>query len=404
MSIISSSRRVVLTGVGIVSSLGQDYQTFTQNLMAGLCAIGPLTVFDTTLLQAKNGAEIPTVNHSSLNPKLVNTLDRVSLFACLAAQQAIADSGFDGDRTRTACIVGTGVAGQNTQEENYARLFKEGATRLHPLTIPKLMANAPASQVSMLCGLKGPSFAVASACASANHAIGTAFHMIRHGMADAAMTGGTEACLTFGTLKGWEALRVMSPDVCRPFSRDRQGMSLGEGSAMFMLETLEAAQARGAKIYGEIIGFGQTADAADLTSPDAAGAARAVRAALHEAGLEPTAIDYINAHGTGTTVNDATETQVIKDVFSGHAYKLAISSTKSQTGHALGAAGAIEMAAVLAAFAAQKAPPTVNYLGADPACDLDYVPNTARPMTINTALSNSFAFGGLNAVLALRKI
>jgi len=258
--------------------------------------------------------------------------------------------------------------------------------------------------VSMACGLKGPSFVIASACASANHAIGTAFQMVASGIANAAVCGGAEACLNFGTIKGWEALRVMAPDVCRPFAKNRPGMSLGEGAAMFVLEPVDVAQARGAHIYGELAGFGQSADAGDITSPDAEGCARAVRGALAMAGLQPTDVQYINAHGTGTTVNDATETKVIKAVFGDHAYKLAVSSTKSQTGHALGAAGAIELAAVLAALQEQKAPPTVNYNEADPECDLDYVPNTARTMPITAALSNSFAFGGLNAVLAVKKI
>lgn len=394
---------MVITGVGVVSPLGQNFANFSDRLLAAECAIGPLTTLDTSALTAKNGAEIKQLDTTALDPKKAQTMDRVSLLGALAATQALEDSGYDGDMLQTACIIGCGVGGQNTQEESYARLYRDQAQRLHPLTIPKLMINAPASQISMVCGFKGPAFVLASACASANHAIGTAFKMVQSGAVTAAMTGGTEACLTFGTLKGWEALRVMAPDVCKPFSAGRSGMSLGEGAAMFMLETLAAAKARNAKIYGEIVGVGMSADAADLTSPDADGAARAMRAALADAQLQPADIDYINAHGTGTTVNDATETAVIKQVFGTHAGKLAISSTKSQTGHALGAAGALELAAVLAAFAAQKAPPTVNFTAGDSACDLDYVPNQARAMSINTALSNSFAFGGLNAVLALRK-
>ena len=403
-------RRVVITGVGIISSLGHDYATFKQNLFAGACGIGPIEQFDTTQLTAKNGGEVKNFQPENfMDPKAAGMMDRASQFAVAAARLAIDDSGLDfrADEElalRTACILGSGVGGQNTQEDNYRRLYGEKATRLHPLVIPKLMVNAPASQVSMQFNLKGPAYVIASACASANHGIGVAYHYVKSGLAEAAVTGGTEACITFGTVKGWEAMRVMAPDYCRPFSKNRGGMSLGEGAAVFTLETLEHAQARGAKIYAEIIGFGQSADAKDLTSPDAFGAARSVRGALEEAGLKPTDIDYINAHGTGTTVNDLTETNIVKDVFGDHAYKLAISSTKSQTGHALGAAGAIELAATLAAIEEQKAPPTIHLDEPDPECDLDYVSNGARAMKITHALSNSFAFGGLNAVLALRKI
>jgi nodulation protein E len=272
-----------------------------------------------------------------------------------------------------------------------------------PLTIPKLMANAPASQISMACGLRGPAFAVASACASATHAIGIAFHMVRAGSVDCAVAGGAEACITFGTLRGWEAMRVMSPDVCRPFSKDRMGLILGEGAAMMVLEPLERAQARGAEILGEIVGFGMSADAADLTAPDQGGMVRAMQGAFDDAKLGPQDIQYVNAHGTGTAANDETETKALHEAFGPHAGKLAISSTKSMVGHALGAAGALELVATLLAVRESIAPPTIGYLGPDPACDLDYVPNTARKMPIDAAVSNSFAFGGLNAVLAVKK-
>lgn len=403
MTAQNNPHRVVITGVGLATSLGNDFATFKKNLMDGVCAIGPLTVIDTTPLTAKNGGEVKTVDTSAIDPKTVGQLDRASIFAVVAAKQAMADSGITTASEDIACILGTGVGSQNTQEESYNRLLKDGATRLHPLTVPRIMTSAAVSQVSMLCKLRGPSFSVNSACASANHAVGLAFQMVRSGLVRAAVTGGTEACLTIGTIKGWEALRVMAPDVCRPFSKGRSGMSLGEGSGMFVLERYEDAVARGAHIYAEVTGFGQSADAGDLTSPDPAGAARAVTAAMRDAGLAPEDVQYINAHGTGTTVNDVTETKVIKGIFGEHAKKLAISSTKSQTGHALGAAGAIELAAVLAALELQKAPPTVNYTEADPECDLDYVPNTARAMPITNVLSNSFAFGGLNAVLAIKK-
>ena len=304
---------------------------------------------------------------------------------------------------RTACIIGTGVGGQTTHDDSFRRVYLEKKTRVFPLTIPKLMVNAPASQISMFCGLRGPAFAVASACASATHAIGLAFHMVRSGQVDCAVTGGAEACITFGTLRGWEAMRVMAPDVCRPFSIDRKGLILGEGAALLVLEPLERARARGAQILGEIVGFGMSADAADLTAPDLGGMTRAMEGALTDAKLTAQDIQYVNAHGTGTAANDATETQALHQVFGEHARKLAISSTKSMVGHALGAAGALEMVATVMAISEGIAPPTIGYLGPDPACDLDYVPNKARAMSIDAALSNSFAFGGLNAVLAVKK-
>jgi nodulation protein E len=274
---------------------------------------------------------------------------------------------------------------------------------VYPLTIPKLMVNAPASNVSMHCGLRGPTFAVASACASATHAIGLAFHMLRAGAIDCAVTGGAEACITFGTLRGWEAMRVMAPDLCRPFSKDRAGMILGEGAAILVLEPLDKAKARGADILGEIAGFGMSADAADLTAPDQGGMVRAIEATLGDAKIAPQDIQYVNAHGTGTVANDETETKALHQVFGAHAGKLAVSSTKSMVGHALGAAGGLEMVAMLLAMREGVVPPTINYLGPDPACDLDYVPNEARALAVSAALSNSFAFGGLNAVLAVKR-
>jgi nodulation protein E len=251
--------------------------------------------------------------------------------------------------------------------------------------------------------LRGPAFVVASACASATHAIGLAFHMVRSGLVSCAVTGGAEACITFGTLRGWEAMRIMAPDTCRPFSKDRRGMILGEGAAILVLEPLEAAQARGAAILGEIVGFGMSADAKDITSPDLGGMVRAIEAALADAKLESGHIQYVNAHGTGTAANDVAETKAIRQVFGSHADKLAISSTKSMVGHALGASGALEFVAALMSLRNAIVPPTINHLGPDPACDLDYVPNVARPLTVDAALSNSFAFGGLNAVLAVKR-
>jgi nodulation protein E len=304
---------------------------------------------------------------------------------------------------RTATIIGTGVGGQTTQDEGYRRLYRDNAKRLHPLTIPKLMVNAPASQISMLCGLRGPCYAIASACASGTHAIGAAFHLVRSGGAVCAVSGGADACITLGTMKGWEAMRVMAPDDCRPFSRDRKGLILGEGAAMVVLESLEHARARSAAVLGEIVGFGMSADAHDLTAPDENGMYRAMAGALADARLAPADIQHVNAHGTGTVANDAAETSVIKRVFGPQAPALAVSANKSMLGHALGAAGALELVATLMAIREGIAPPTVNYLGPDPLCDLDYVPNEARALRIEAALSSSFAFGGLNAVLAVKR-
>ncbi|MDP9127892.1 MAG: beta-ketoacyl-[acyl-carrier-protein] synthase family protein [Pseudomonadota bacterium] len=401
-------RRIVVTGMGVISPIGQTVDVFRKSLFAGHCGIESATF-------KYRGAEVrfPAAPVKDFKPeewidaKRASLLDRFSQFAVAAALQAMRDSGLvltPEAAERTAVITGTGVGGQNTLEDSYMKLLDaNGSPRVHPFTIPRLMANAGSSQISMATGITGPGFTVASACASAVHAMGVALHMLRSGLIDSAITGGSESCLTFGTLKGWEALRVMAPDVCRPFSRDRAGMVLGEGAGMFVLETLENAEARGAKIYAELAGFGMSSDAKDITTPDAGGASRAVANALADAGLTPEGVEYINAHGTGTRINDLTETAVIHQVFGKYAGKLAISSSKSMFGHALGAAGALEMLATVMAVTDNVAPPTVNYLGRDPECDLDYVANEARPMNINAAMNNSFAFGGLNAVLVVKK-
>jgi nodulation protein E len=376
-------------------------------LVAGRCGIGPPTVISPELLQGEVVAEVRDFDPAAhFGERELAALDRVSQFAVVAARQAIAEAGlhFDGGLSeRTATIIGTGIGGSNTLDESYQRLYRDNSKRVYPLTVPKLMPNAPTSQVTMHCGLRGPAFGIVSACSSAAHAIGTAFQMVRAGIAEAAVAGGTESCINLGTLRGWEALRVMANDTCRPFSRHRRGLVIGEGAGVVVLERLEGAKARGAEILGEIVGFGMTADAADLTNPDVGGMSRAIEACLADAGLAPGDVDHINAHGTGTLANDATETEALKRVFAAHAGTVAVSSTKSMVGHALGAAGALEFIAVLMAIKDGIAPPTINYLGPDPACDLDYVPNEARRMRIDVGVSNSFAFGGLNAVLAARR-
>lgn len=406
---MEKKRRIVITGMGVISPIGQDVASFRENLFAGNGGIESVGF-------TYRGKEVrfPAATVKGFDPgvyidaKKAPLLDRFSQLAVAAADQAMRDSGLKLTpemAVRTAVITGTGVGGQNTLEESYMKLLDDNSfPRVHPFTIPRLMANAGSSQISMALGITGPGFTVVSACASAIHAMGVTLHMLRSGLFDMAITGGSESCLTFGTLKGWEALRVMSPDVCRPFSANRAGMVLGEGAAMFMLETLESAKARGAKIYAEFAGFGMSSDACDLTAPDVGGATRAVANAIQDSGLKPEDIDYINAHGTGTRINDLTETKAIKQALGDHAKKVALSSSKSLFGHALGAAGALEMLATVLAVTNDKAPPTINYLGLDPECDLDCVPNEARAMPIRAALNNSFAFGGLNAVVAVKKI
>jgi nodulation protein E len=333
-------------------------------------------------------------------------MDRFAQFAVIAAREATKDAGIEWTPQlleNTAIITGSCVGGQSTEDLGFHNVYKLGLNRVHPLTIPKTMANAGASHISMEFGITGPSYTISTACSSASHAIGQAFWMVRSGAAPVAITGGSEAPFSFGILKAWEALRVVSPDTCRPFSKDRSGMVLGEGGAMLVLEPLEAARARGAQIHAEIVGFGMSSDASHITQPSAQGAARAMRAALCDAHITPEAIAYINAHGTGTQANDPTETAAIRAVFGAHADRLAVSSTKSMHGHALGAAGALEALAAILAMRDGFLPPTANFNEPDLACDLDVVPNVSREADFEYALSNSFAFGGLNAVLAFRR-
>jgi nodulation protein E len=399
--------RVVITGLGVVSSVGQSTQGYWDSLVAGRSTFAPATLGTAAQATDKLVGEVKGFEPAAhFEPSQLPLLDRVSQFVVVAARQAVDQSGlaFRGEIAgRTAAIIGTGSGGHTTIDDNFHRLYAAGAARLHPLTIPKAMVSAPASQVSMYCGIKGPVFSVSSACASSTHAIGQAFHMIRNGTATCAVTGGTEASITFGAMKGWEAMRIMSTDTCRPFSKDRKGMLIGEGAAVVVLEALDHARNRGADILAEIAGFGMSADSKDLTAPDADGMARAMTAALADATLSPDSIDYVNAHGTGTTANDHAETVALHRSFGAHARQLAISSTKSVVGHTLGAAGALEFVAAIMAIRDGIVPPTMNYLEPDPDCDLDYVPNEARRMPVRAILNNSFAFGGLNAVLAARQ-
>lgn len=406
--------RVAITGLGSICALGPDAPALSAALRAGTSAIAPLTAPWAGQLQIRIGAEVTGFDPlAHFDEKRLAMLDRCSQFGLVAAREAVAASGlnFRGGQganrggnlgARTAVIIGSGVGGMATLDDNFRRLYGEGAKRFAPLTIPRMMISATPSLITMELGITGPAFTVSSACASANHAIGTAFHMVRAGAVEVALTGGAEAAFTLGTLKAWEAMRIMAPDTCRPFSRDRKGLVLGEGAGILVLENHDHAKARGAQILGEIVGFGMSSDAGDLLTPSLEGAAAAIRACLADSGLAPEAFDYVNAHGTGTAMNDITETSAIRASFGGHADRLAVSSTKSLHGHCLGAAGAIELAATVLAMRGGFIPPTANFTEPDPRCDLDYVPNQARIAPIGAALSNSFAFGGLNAVLAIR--
>jgi nodulation protein E len=346
------------------------------------------------------------VPEQHFKPDKLDLLDRFAQFALIAAREAVADSGLKIVPERAgkiAVVTGSCVGGQSSQDSGFVAVYQKNSNRVHPLTIPRTMANAGASHISMEFGISGPVYTISTACSSANHAIGQAFWMVRSGQVEAAITGGSESPFSFGLLKAWEAMRVVSSDSCRPFSKDRRGLILGEGAAMLVLESMERAIARGASIYGEIVGFGMSSDAGHITSPTLEGPIAAMRASLSDAQLAPEQISYINAHGTGTPGNDQTETRAIRQVFGNHADRLAVSSTKSMHGHALGAAGALEAVATVMAMRENMIPPTANFTTPDPDCDLDIVPNQARPAEIEFALSNSFAFGGLNAVLAFKK-
>ncbi|MFC3649990.1 beta-ketoacyl-[acyl-carrier-protein] synthase family protein [Dyella humi] len=401
-------RRIVITGMGGICALGHNAPDIWQAMTEGRSGIAPLQHFDTSQMRNKPvGAEINDFEPLAyIDEARLPFLDPLAQYALVAAGEAIRQSGLDfrNERAaRTAVVIGTGAAGEETRDGLYRKLYAEKASRFHPLGIVRIMSSAPASQISMVHGITGPTFTVASACASSNHAFAQAAMMIRAGLVDSAVVGGTEACMTLGVMLAWEAMRVLAPDTCRPFSANRRGLVLGEGAAMFVLETLESAQARGATILAELAGVGMSADAGDITAPSDVGAAAAIQAALHDAGMQPSEIDYINAHGTGTVANDCTETRAIRNVFGEHADRLAVTSTKPMHGHALGAAGALEMIATIGALRHGIVPPTLNYLAPDPVCDLDYVPHEARAMPVRAALSNSFAFGGLNAVVAVRQ-
>ncbi len=396
------SRRVAITGLGTISALGTGVPALLAAMAAGRCGIGPIATIPTDRLNVPIAAEIHGFTpEAHFDRRQLLMLDRAAQLALVATREALAGIDLTAiDPSRCAVVLAAAI-GHTTLDAGYHALYADNAGRLPPLTVPRGMPSAAASHVAMMFGLQGPCFSVASACASSAHAIALAAQMIRSGQADLAICGGSDASICVGYLKAWEALRVLSSDACRPFSRDRSGLVIGEAAGILVLEPWERALARGATPHGEFLGSGMGADAGDLTAPSAEGAARAIRAALADANLPPSAVDYINAHGTATHLNDSTETAALRTVFGAHAHRFAVSSTKSMHGHCLNAAGGLEAVVTTLALREGLLPPTLGLRTPDPDCDLDYVPNTSRRAPINIALSNSFAFGGLNAVLAL---
>ena len=408
-------RRVAVTGQGVVSPLGNDPQTLFAALMAGRSGIGRLQAEFAEQLDCR------IVAHSSIDPLAYFSrseaagLDRVSQFALIAARQGIASAGLDAtqlDLAKTGICFGTGMAGAGALEDAYVRLYRDNAKRLKPFTILMAMSGASASQIALELKLAGPNLTYSTACSSSSVAIGEAFRLIRDGYADTMLAGGAEALLTYASIRAWEALRTLAKEdpndpsaSCKPFSADRSGLVLGEGAAIVVLEDWDKAVARGANILAELVGYGSGNDCAHITQPSVAGQAGAMKAALADAGLAPEAIDYINPHGTGTVLNDRTETAAIKEVFGEHAYRIPVSSTKSMIGHLMGASGAVEFVVCIEALRQQAVPPTQHLTVPDPACDLDYVPGLGRPhVKLDYVMSNSFAFGGTGAVLVARAV
>ncbi|MCA8870134.1 MAG: beta-ketoacyl-[acyl-carrier-protein] synthase family protein [Rhodobacteraceae bacterium] len=400
-------QRVVITGQGTINALGHSATETLAGMRQGRSGIGALDFADVERLSIRIGAGVKDFRpEDHFSRQQLALYDRFTQFAVHAAREAIVQSGlnFDGELGAEAGVVlGTAGGGLQTQDENYRSVYQKGQNRVHPFVVPRLMNNAAASHLSMIWGLRGPVYSVATACASSNHAMGQAFQMVRSGVSRVMLTGGAESMLCFGGLKAWEGLRVMSPDACRPFSADRNGMVIGEGAAVFVFEAFEHARARGAEILAEVAGFAMTSDASDIVMPSAEGAARAMQGALADARLTPAMIGYINAHGTGTRANDRTECAAISEVFGADASGLMISSTKAMHGHLIGGTGAVELLAVIMALKDGVIAPTIGYRQPDPECALDVVPNAARQCRIDAALSNAFAFGGLNAVLALKR-
>ncbi len=396
--------RVVITGIGAVSGFGLTKDDFWSGISQGRSAKKLLRFGDT--LRMRSGYTLDNYNPDDyFTSDELPLLDRFSQLAIIAAREALSDSGIQPALLNNiAVVIGSGSGSKHTDEEGYYRLYKQGNSRVHPLMIPKGMHSAVASNISMSLGLNGPALTVCSACSSGAHAIIQGVMMVQMGVADSAIVGGSDAPFSFGILKAWDALRVVTNDEYRPFSKDRSGIVLGEGAGIFTIETLESAQTRGAKIYAEISGYGMSSDAKHITNPDINGIQLAISRALSSANLTPSDIDYINAHGTGTRINDRVESQAINLTFGEYAMKPLVSSTKAMHGHALGASSSLEIAATVLAMQHHLIPPTINYNEKDDDCNLNLVTNTAQSKEINTAMSNSFAFGGLNAVIILKKV
>ncbi|MCB4454177.1 beta-ketoacyl-[acyl-carrier-protein] synthase family protein [Leisingera sp. McT4-56] len=401
-------KRVVITGAGTINALGHSVPETLAAMREGRCGIGELEFRDVERLAIKIGGQVRGFEaEGRFNRQQMSLYDRFTQFTLTAAKEAIEQSGleFHGDLSaKSGVVLGNSGGGMQTLDENYRSVYEDGKNRVHPFVVPKLMNNAAAGHVSMQFNLKGPSFTVSTACASSNHAMAQAFQMVRSGMSPVMITGGSESMLCFGGVKAWEGLRVMSKDACRPFSANRNGMVQGEGAGIFVFEEYEHAKARGAEILCEVIGFAMSSDAADIVMPSKQGAARAIAGALQDARIDASEVGYINAHGTGTAANDKTECAAVADVFGPQADNLMISSTKSMHGHLIGGTGAVELLACIMALRDGVIAPTIGYQEPDPECALDVVPNEAREARVDVALSNAFAFGGLNAVLALRKV
>jgi nodulation protein E len=402
------TRNVVVTGMGVVSPIGADLGAYWDGLSSGQNGI----VNREYTLGDDLSITLPTAPIDGLDERLNNLgrelsrADRFSQLAVLAADEAIANAGLEIDDetgARMACIIGTGIGGQATFDNGYEQMLRRGK-RPHPLSILKIITNAPASHMSIRYGARGPAFAISSACATGAHSIGVCADIIRHGGADVALAGASEAVLTFGALTTWKAMHILASETCRPFSKNRNGLIIGEGAGVLVLEEEERARKRGANIVARLAGFGMNADGKDMINPEVAGAAGAIRLALEDVAINDPSAVYINAHGTGTLLNDPTETKAVREVFGDGAEALIMSSTKSMHGHLLGAAGGIEVVASILALNNNVAPPTMNYDEPDPACDLNYAPNEAIERKFDLAISNSFAFGGLNAVVAFEKV
>ncbi len=414
-------RRVVITGLGAISSLGEDVPTLWKNLISGKSGVSRIERFDPSGFKTQIAAEIKDFDPSKrFGPKVggvpLKKVDRFLLYSLWATQEAVEDSGIldygDLNRDRVGVIIASGIGGVETLEKETITGYTRGYNRISPYLVPMMIPDMASGLVAIVYGFKGPNYCVVSACSSSAHAIGDAMRLIRYGDADVIIAGGAEAPIIKTALAGFSAIRALStrndePEkASRPFDAERDGFVMAEGAAVLVLEEYEHARRRGAKIYAELVGYGATADAYHITAPcvDGEGAIKAMRMALADARVNPEDVDYINAHGTSTKLNDVAETKAIKEVFGQHAYRLAVSSTKSMTGHLLGGAGAIEALATVKAIETGVVPPTINYEHPDPECDLDYVPNEAREMDVGVAMSNSFGFGGHNAVLVFRRI